>query len=233
VGMPLVVPRTIDFDTCSYDEPGRVESRLREEGKRAAALRCVVAERSKVENVVGMPLVVPRTIDFDTCSYDDLADYALPSEKREMEREQGEWDNPFQPEGEVSQDAEVIVQLWKGGRLCQDSLAADLASAAASAESTPGTSPGGTPVHHCGTPVHHGHGSLNGSLAASPGVSPKHSTSPPPSSSSSGGGGEETHLASTSPAHPPLRSGVPSTTQLVISEKQKHKNKLKKHCSMM
>ena len=23
------------------------------------------------------------------------------------EREQGEWDNPFQPEGEVSQDAEV------------------------------------------------------------------------------------------------------------------------------
>ena len=30
------------------DEPGRVESRLREEGKRAAALRCVVAERSKV-----------------------------------------------------------------------------------------------------------------------------------------------------------------------------------------
>ena len=80
-------------------------------------------------------------------------------------REQGEWDNPFQPEGEVSQDAEVclylylylyflqrcvcicifcifispispmhfsqvIVQLWKGGRLCQDSLAADLAAAA-------------------------------------------------------------------------------------------------------
>ena len=137
---------------------------------------------------------------------------------------------------------QVIVQLWKGGRLCQDSLAADLASAAASAESTPGTSPGGTPVHHCGTPVHHGqggtpvhhgHGSLNGSLAASPGVSPKHSTSPPPSSSSSGGGGEETHLASTSSPAPPLRSGVPSTTQLVISEKQKHKNKLKKHCSMM
>ena len=30
---------------------------------------------------------------------------------------------------------QVIVQLWKGGRLCQDSLAADLASAAASAES--------------------------------------------------------------------------------------------------
>merc|ERR1719341_298083 len=138
-------------------EEERVENRLREEGKRVAALRCVVGERSRLEN----PGLAPRNIDFDTCSYEDLADYALPSERREMRREQGEWDNPFQPEGEVSQDAEVIVQLWKGGRLCQDPLAADLASAAASAES-----------------------SLNGGLAASPGVSPasspNHSASPPP-----------------------------------------------------
>merc|ERR1719341_223323 len=140
-------------------EDGRLESRLREEGRRAAAaIRCTVGERSRLENASHL---APRSIDFDTCSYEDLADYALPSERREMRREQGEWDNPFQPEGEVSQDAEVIVQLWKGGRLCQDSLAADLASAAASAES-----------------------SLNGSLAASPGVtpasSPNHSASPPP-----------------------------------------------------
>merc|ERR1719339_251191 len=158
-----------------------VESRLREEGKRVAALRCAVGERSRLEN----PGLAPRNIDFDTCSYDDLADYALPSERREMRREQGEWDNPFQPEGEVSQDAEVIVQLWKGGRLCQDSLAADLASAMASAES-----------------------SLNGSLAASPGVtpasSPNHSASPPPlqhlSNSSKPLGGEgESHLPSSSP----------------------------------
>jgi len=192
-------------------EEGRVENRLREEGKRVAALRCVVGERSRLEN----PGLAPRNIDFDTCSYDDLADYALPSERREMRREQGEWDNPFQPEGEVSQDAEVIVQLWKGGRLCQDSLAADLASAAASAES-----------------------SLNGSLAASPGVSPasspNHSASPPPhhlptSNSSNPLGGEP----SSSPPPPPLRGNVPSTTQLVLSEKQKHKNKLKKHCNMM
>merc|ERR1719266_2166739 len=137
-------------------EEGRLESRLREEGRRGqAALRCIVGERSRIENIA------PRNIDFDTCSYEDLADYALPAERREMRREQGEWDNPFQPEGEVSQDAEVIVQLWKGGRLCQDSLAADLASAAASAES-----------------------SLNGSLAASPGVtpasSPNHSASSAP-----------------------------------------------------
>ena len=72
------------------EEGGRLESRLREEGKRqqrereegkrAAALRCVVGERSRVENAG----LAPRSIDFDTCSYEDLADYALPSERREM-----------------------------------------------------------------------------------------------------------------------------------------------------
>ena len=30
-----------------------------------------------------------------------------------------EWDNPFQPEGEVSQDADLIIQLWKGGKLAE------------------------------------------------------------------------------------------------------------------
>ena len=88
------------------DGAGRVESRLREEGKRlqvqrgdreegkrqvqrgdreengkrAAALRCIVGERSRLENAG----LAPRNIDFDTCSYEDLEDYALPSERREM-----------------------------------------------------------------------------------------------------------------------------------------------------
>ena len=75
------------------DGGGRVESRLREEGKRqvqrgdreengkrAAALRCIVGERSRLENAG----LTPRNIDFDTCSYEDLEDYALPSERREM-----------------------------------------------------------------------------------------------------------------------------------------------------
>merc|ERR1719483_1255505 len=30
-------------------------------------------------------------------------------------REEDEWDNPFQPDGEVSQDADLILQLWKDG----------------------------------------------------------------------------------------------------------------------
>ena len=29
------------------------------------------------------------------------------------------WENPFQPEGEVSQDADYILRLWKGGNLTQ------------------------------------------------------------------------------------------------------------------
>ena len=106
---------------------------------------------------------------------------------------------------------QVIVQLWKGGRLCQDSLAADLASAMASAES-----------------------SINGSCPASPATSPNHTpASPPPLnhlSNSTSVGGE---VPSSSPPPPPVRGNVPSTTQLVLSEKQKHKNKLKKHCNMM
>ena len=52
-----------------------------EEGRRAA-LRCVVAERSKLETAA--TTLSPRTIDFNTCSYDELAEYALPSERREM-----------------------------------------------------------------------------------------------------------------------------------------------------
>ena len=31
--------------------------------------------------------------------------------------EDEERDNPFQPEGEVSQDADLIIQLWKGGKI--------------------------------------------------------------------------------------------------------------------
>jgi len=31
------------------------------------------------------------------------------------DEEEEEWDNPFQPDGEVSQDADLILQLWKDG----------------------------------------------------------------------------------------------------------------------
>ena len=103
---------------------------------------------------------------------------------------------------------QVIVQLWKGGRLCQDSLAADLASAQASAES-----------------------SINGSCPASPATSPNHSPASPPNLNNLSNSTPE--VPSSSPPPPPVRANVPSTTQLVLSEKQKHKNKLKKHCNMM
>ena len=56
--------------------------RLRRGEEGRAALRCVVAERSTLETAA--TTLSPRTIDFDTCSYDELAEYALPSERREM-----------------------------------------------------------------------------------------------------------------------------------------------------
>ena len=43
----------------------------------------------------------------------------LISEYSRMRQAEEEWDNPFQPEGEVSQDADLIIQLWKGGRLAE------------------------------------------------------------------------------------------------------------------
>jgi len=51
----------------------------------------------------------PRNVTFDE---DSLLSYK--SSKTMEER-----DNPFQPEGEVSQDADLIIQLWKGGKLTE------------------------------------------------------------------------------------------------------------------
>ena len=64
----------------------QVGERLRradvEEGRRPSALRCSLAERSRLETAAAS--LSPRNIDFDTCSYDEMTDSALPSDKRQM-----------------------------------------------------------------------------------------------------------------------------------------------------
>ena len=66
-------------------EEGRLADRLRrpegEDGRRPA-LRCSLAERSRLETAAAS--LSPRNIDFDTCSYDEMVESALPSEKRQM-----------------------------------------------------------------------------------------------------------------------------------------------------
>ncbi|XP_023332361.1 uncharacterized protein LOC111704367 [Eurytemora carolleeae] len=58
----------------------------------------------------------PRIIDFNDSSLLEQSNQDL---NDSSEGEEG-WENPFQPEGEVSQDADIILQLWKGGNLNQD-----------------------------------------------------------------------------------------------------------------
>ena len=122
-----------------------------------------------------------------------------------------ERDNPFQPEGEVCQDAELILQLWKGGRLgAPDSLAADLARAA-SQDNSPqhGTS------HHLGDDLTVEEGEDD--LAVKAGEDDL------TVDCLEGGGGKQGQ-----------GQEVVQTNQLaLLSDKQKHKNKLKKHCNMM
>ena len=133
-------------------------------------------------------------------------------------RAEGEWDNPFQPEGEVSQDAELIVQLWKGGKLRQEtgSLADDLRRAASSESGLAEASP-----QHL-SPQHQ--------AAAPPSSPPSSPTSPSSSLGSSGGDGGG---GGGSPSKGARQEAAPGTQVAVLTDKQKHKNKLKKHCNMM
>ena len=122
-----------------------------------------------------------------------------------------EWDNPFQPEGEVSQDAEKIIQLWRGGKLTEDedlqenlnSLTPDLAkdesfqsdiSNEVSDESDEKKIPNG----------------VNGHSTA--GANPKIST--------------PTKI-------PVINTSDMNYIVMVNNGTEKHKNKIKKHCSLM
>ena len=46
--------------------------------------------------------------------------YLQLGEKVKQPEEDEEWDNPFQPEGEVSEEADVILSLWKEGKLVNE-----------------------------------------------------------------------------------------------------------------
>jgi len=203
---------------------GEGEERVREEGKKSA-LRCVVGERSRLESAVASP----RTLDFDTCSHEELIQYALPSERREMRREEEEWDNPFQPEGEVSHDADLILQLWKGGKLGEDTLAANLAKAA-SAESSLASSP-----QHTGSPRDTPtllNGKENGTVVGDDTGSQMENGFATVNGGHDIAKNGKVSLANGSPVKGIKHEQGPGFP-LSLSDKQKHKNKLKKHCNMM
>merc|ERR1711874_477200 len=148
---------------------------------------------------------------FDTDSYQTKDSY-------DSSLEPEEWDNPFQPEGEVSQDADLILQLWKGGKLNEDSLK-NLAAA-----TSPGSSISSSPEHteHNGFEVNgvnnvngvNGHNGLNGANVVNLVSSDKM-------------GSPKKNQASQLPV---THNNSDLTYTVVLSEKQKHKNKIKKHC---
>jgi len=113
-----------------------------------------------------------------------------------------EWDNPFQPEGEVSQDAELILQLWRGGRLdtAADSLQENLKSLAAEAERE---------EEHSDKTDSEATGAGGDSAVQTNGVNGLHN------------------------GHKPVVNSQDLNYVVALSDKQKHKNKIKKHCNMM
>jgi len=203
-----------------------------------AALKVQYGEKSRLESVP----ISPRTLNFNDTTFDlDMNQAKDSCESCEMPEE---WDNPFQPEGEVSQDADLILQLWKGGKLNEDNLEENLKNlaAAASAESSITSSP-----------EHSNHKGLNGfndrigvnnvmNNDDKNGVNGANGVNGVNGVNSANG----EHLVFNSKPGSPKKntSQIPvlnnikennsdMTYTVVLSDKQKHKNKIKKHCNMM
>jgi len=82
------------------------ESAKRQQNKKHPSIKVHFEEKSS--------LLQPMKIYTDTFEVPKSTSeeqFCQPKQIRESE----EWDNPFQPEGEVSHDADLILQLWKGG----------------------------------------------------------------------------------------------------------------------
>jgi len=201
-----------------------------------AALKVQYGEKSRLESVP----VAPRTLNFNDSTFD--TEMYQVKESYDSSSIPEEWDNPFQPEGEVSQDADLILQLWKGGKLNEENLEENLKNlaAAASAESSVSSSPEhsdhkGQNGFNIGNGVNNvvnnenkngvngvnGFNGVNGANGVNL-VSPSKSVSP------------KKNQTSQIPVTNNMKDTNPDLTYtVVLSEKQKHKNKIKKHCNMM
>lgn len=197
------------------------ETSVNTEGR---SVRCQLGETSKLETVLAP---ITRNIDWDDC---------LPSERRQKERLEQEWDNPFQPEGEISQDADLMLSLWRGGLLSQCEAAPLAQTQAQSHGATHNCPEGGTHSDTCRTYTESEdqHNTLQHILKQT-----EHN-----GSDDTGVGGDTHHIgAQTTQCLGKIINGSSvtgrkqsdhsPTFQIAISDKMKHKNKLKKHCNMM
>jgi len=168
------------------------------EMKKPPGLRVQFGETSCLETVelpfkITDSLQPPRNVTFDE---DSLLSYK--SSKTMEER-----DNPFQPEGEVSQDADLIIQLWKGGKLTEPedlnenlrSLALDSIASSETDESD----------HNQSSEDHLKTNGFSANLNNSP---------------------NQTKL-------PVINASEMNYIVMMNNGAEKHKNKIKKHCNLM
>ena len=119
-----------------------------------------------------------------------------------------EWDNPFQPEGEVSQDADLILQLWKGGKLAEsEDLEQNLKSLVLEAEKESDTEDTEDTEDESNAEVDENSKQANGLN----GFKSK----------------------SLSPSKKPVINPSDVGYLVMINGPEKHKNKIKKHCNLM
>ena len=117
-----------------------------------------------------------------------------------------EWDNPFQPEGEVSQDADLILQLWKGGKLAEsEDLEQNLKSLVVEAEKESDTEDTEDTEDESNAEVDEN------------------------SKQAIGVNG----FKSVSPCKKPVINSSDVGYLVMINGPEKHKNKIKKHCNLM
>ena len=127
-----------------------------------------------------------------------LSNFSLPTEHFSSSKATEEWDNPFQPEGEVSQDAELMLELWKGGKLATTQQQLGLDTAEHSAEELTDSTSEESEEAHTGTPT---------------------VTSCPDTG--------------TVTRRPVINTADMNYIVIMNSDKEKHKNKIKKHCNLM
>jgi len=168
--------------------------------KRPGGLKVQFGETSSVETAVLPAITNDQSLYKDIYVTEQMVTRSGGSFAEE------EWDNPFQPEGEVSQDAEKIIQLWRGGKLAEDE---DLRENLNSLTPIPDLDKDKSDVSTDESDEKKIPNGVNGhSSAANPKIS-------------------------TPTKIPVINTSDMNYIVMVNNGTEKHKNKIKKHCSLM
>jgi len=103
--------------TVTYSGLGeRVREPDRRTSTKTPGLRVMMGQTSELETVE-LPFKLTESHNGSNCGRNVTFDEDSLLSYKSSKAVEEERDNPFQPEGEVSQDADLIIQLWKGGKI--------------------------------------------------------------------------------------------------------------------